>query len=65
MRGTFIYWYRLLKREEHAKKGNRSQFKTVAQDIPEIAHVQTLCGYMVMSAKLSHVIVELTTRTTV
>ena len=58
-----IYWYRLLEREEHAKKGNRSRFKMVTQDVPEIAHAQAECGYMVMSAELSHVLVELTTPT--
>ena len=35
----------------------------VTQDVPEIAHAQTVYGYTVMSAELSHVLVELTTPT--
>ena len=35
----------------------------VTQDVPEIAHAQAECGYMVMSAELSHVLVEFTTPT--
>ena len=48
---------------ETLSSSDNYSFKMVTQDVPEMAHAQAVYGYTVMSAELSHVLVELTTPT--